>query len=88
MGPDKLKTIGKRIVEEFLNKANIEVANEIFASDFINHNPSFGTEPDLKGFKEFIKNMHDAFSELHVSANIQIEEHSEISGTSHKIVTL
>ena len=64
MGPDKLKAIGKRIVEEFLNKEDIEVANEIFASDFINHNPSFGTEPDLEGFKQFIKIMHDAFSEV------------------------
>ena len=34
------KAIVRRIIEEFFNTGNLEVVDEIFATDYVDHNPS------------------------------------------------
>lgn len=75
---DEIKTIGYRLIDEFMNKAHIEVADDIFAADFINHNPGFGTKPDREGLKQFIKIIHDAFSELHFTIEDSVAEANKL----------
>jgi steroid delta-isomerase-like uncharacterized protein len=60
MSIEENKAIVRRLFEE-LNKGNIDILDEIFAPDFINHHPAPSTTPDKEGVKQFIANMHNTF---------------------------
>ena len=61
MFTEENKAIARRIIEDFINKGDLNVADQLFAEDFINHNPARGTTPDREGMKQFINYMLAAF---------------------------
>ena len=60
MSVEKNKAIVRRLFEE-LNKRNLDVLDEIFAPDFLNHHPAPGASPDREGLRQFISGMHKTF---------------------------
>ena len=58
MNTDEMRAIGYRIVNEFINNARIDVADELFSPNFVNHSPAQGVTADLEGFKQYISMMH------------------------------
>ena len=63
MSVEENKAIAHRMIEES-NKYNSDAIDEIFATNFINHNPSFGTTPDREGYKQYIAMLLGAFPDI------------------------
>ena len=62
MSTEENKAIVSRLFEE-LNKGNLDILDQIFAPDFVNHHPAPGMPPDKEGVKQFIVTMHNTFSD-------------------------
>lgn len=41
MNTDEIKAIIRRIVKEFLTEARMDVADELFSQNFVNHSPGY-----------------------------------------------
>ena len=54
-----------RFVEQLVNKGDLTVVDEMFATNFINHSPATGTKPDREGFKQLITMFRSAFPDYH-----------------------
>jgi predicted SnoaL-like aldol condensation-catalyzing enzyme len=69
------KALMRKMVEQVLNRGNLESADEIFASDYVQHDPDSPEEVrGPAGFKEFLSVFHPAFADLHVTIEDQIGE--------------
>jgi predicted ester cyclase len=55
------KQVARRIVEEVIDGRNLALADELFAPDYVEHNPSDGLPPGLLGLKAWIVNAHRGF---------------------------
>ena len=54
-----------RFIEEILNQAKFEVADEIVAEDFVELDPFPGQGPGREGLVEVLKGMRLAFPDIH-----------------------
>lgn len=78
MGVEENKVLARRIIEDFVNKNQPSVADEIFADDFINHSPQFNTPPDRAGLKQFISLFHQGFEDYHATIEDLIAEKDKV----------
>jgi predicted ester cyclase len=74
MSVEENKAKVRRLIEEFINKADLAVADEIFATNFVNHSPAAGTTPDPQGIKQYITMLHTAFPDFHGAIEDLISE--------------
>ena len=58
------KAIIRRLNEEFWNKGKVEVLEEVFASNFLDHNAPPDSVPGLQGLKQFVSMFRAAFSDI------------------------
>jgi predicted ester cyclase len=72
------KAITRRIVEEFINKNNPAVADELFADDFVNHSPRYGVTPDRDGLKQMIALGWQGFPDFHLTIEDMIAENDKV----------
>ncbi len=68
------KAIARRLIEEVWNKGNFEVADEIFAPDFVANSLPPGIPPDSEGFKQFVAMYRAAFPDVNLHIEDQIAE--------------
>jgi predicted ester cyclase len=78
MSVEENKVLTTRIIEEFINKNNPAVANEIFADDFVNHSPQFGVTPDREGLKQMIALLHKGFPDFRLTIEDIIAENDKV----------
>ena len=64
----------QRFMEEFKNKANLDIVDELFTSDFVLHLPGTKLPPGPSSQKAVGKVIFDAFSGVHVTVNQTIVE--------------
>ena len=64
------ETLVYRFIEECINQNNLELADELFSSGYINHGATSDIPPDLDGYKRRLAYMIEAFPDL----NIAIED--------------
>ena len=79
MSTEQNKAIVRRIYDEIINQGNFEVADELFASEYVYRSP--GT-PDLRGpdgFKELIGGYRSAFPDLHMTVQEMIAEGDSVA---------
>jgi steroid delta-isomerase-like uncharacterized protein len=57
---------------EVWNHGNLAVADEIFASDFVNHDPSRPDVTDLESYKGWVIENRTAFPDFHVEINYMV----------------
>jgi predicted ester cyclase len=74
MSTEENKARVRRLIEEFINKRDLAVADEIFATNFVNHSPAVGTTPDRQGIKQYIAMLHSAFPDFHCAIEDLIAE--------------
>jgi len=60
MSDDDNKVIFRRVIEEGYNKGNSNALDELFASDFADHQAGI-SPPTLEGIKGFIRNPEPLF---------------------------
>jgi predicted ester cyclase len=79
MAAEENKAKVSRLIEEFVGKGNLAVADEIFATNFVNHSPAAGTTPDLEGIKKYITKLHTAFPDYHNDIEDMIAEGDRVA---------
>ena len=81
MGVEENKALTRRFVEEFINKKNLAVADELIADDFVFHTPILGVSPDQEGMKQLIFGLHLRYPDAHYTIE-------EVIGENDKVVEL
>lgn len=74
MTTENIKEVVLRFNKEFLAKGNSEVLKEIVADNFINHTAAAGIPNDVSGLIQFVKMLHQGFSDLFIEIHEQIAE--------------
>ncbi len=73
------KAIVRRFYEGFANKANLSVAEELVATDFVDHNPpSPEIAPGLEGVKQVFTLFQSAFPDGNLAVDDQIAEGDKV----------
>lgn len=72
------KKTARRIFEEIESQGKMEVAEEIFANDFVDHLP-FGEMGGIEGAKQFAIMLRSAFPDLHVTVEDQVAEGDKVA---------
>lgn len=72
------KMITRRLFEEMESQGNLAIADDIFASDFVNHTP-FGEMHGPEGAKQFVSKLRTAFPDLQVTVEDQIAEGDKVA---------
>ena len=76
--PETNKAIMQR-VEEFWNTGNLAIADEIFASDFVWHNPVIPDSVNLESYKGFIVVvLHTEFPDFHLTVEDMVAEGDKV----------
>ena len=73
------KALARRVLEEMFNKGNLDVADELLATDYVDHDPAMPEDihgPD--GFKEYVGAYRSAFPDMHVEIEDQIAEGDKV----------
>ena len=78
MVSDDNKKLALRFYEEIFNRGNVDAADELIASDVIDHNPLPGLPPGREGAKLLFGMFHTAFSGLHVTVDDLIAEGDKV----------
>jgi steroid delta-isomerase-like uncharacterized protein len=75
------KALARRELQELWSEGNLAVADEIFAPNFVSHQHSRPDEQDVRGvaaYKAFVRQIHEAFPELHYVLEDQIAEADKV----------
>jgi predicted ester cyclase len=79
MSTEENKAKVSRLIEEFVGKGNLAVADEIFATNFVNHSPAAGTTPDREDIKKYITKLHTAFPDYYNDIEDMIAEGDRVA---------
>ena len=72
------KAVVRRIYEAF-SQNNLDVLDDLIASDFTDHNPNPGQGPGLEGLKQFISSMHTVLYGLQNDVEDMVAEGDKIA---------
>ena len=70
--PKEIKAVARRVFEEIFNKGRYEVADEIYARDFVNH--GVGREIGLKEDQDAARGWRAAFPDIRMTVETMIVE--------------
>jgi steroid delta-isomerase-like uncharacterized protein len=74
MGTQENKANSRRFVEEFINRGNLAVLDELTAPDFVDHSAPPGVPPSAEGIKTLFAMLRAAFPDLHATVEDQVAE--------------
>ena len=74
------KAIVRRMIDELLNgQGNLNVADELFAPEYVGHNPASSQDTrGPEGVKEFASMFRSAFPDVHFSVEDQVAEGDKV----------
>jgi predicted SnoaL-like aldol condensation-catalyzing enzyme len=79
MSVEENKALARRVLEEMFNKGNLEVADELLAPDYVDHDPAMPEDVrGPEGFKEYVRAYRSAFSDIHIRIEEQIAEGDKV----------
>jgi len=64
VGTEENKALVRHFVEEFLNKRNVAIVDELFAEDFVNHQGGLGPTGDRESLKQLVGALLVAFPDM------------------------
>lgn len=79
MEADDNKALVRRLFDEVINAGEPSRADELVASDFVEHNPVPGQAPGLEGFKQVITMLRGAFPDLRIDVDELVAEGDKVS---------
>jgi steroid delta-isomerase-like uncharacterized protein len=78
MSQEQNKAIARRTTEEIWGKGNLALIDELFAPNFVDHNPMPGFAPDREGLKQSVVGMRAAFPDLHSQVEDLVAEENKV----------
>jgi steroid delta-isomerase-like uncharacterized protein len=79
MSAEANKVIVQRFFTDLFNHGNLDVADELVASTYINHNPAPGETPGLVGLKQFVMALRTAFPDIQFTIEDLIAEGDKVT---------
>ena len=73
------RAIVRRLYEEVWNEGKLVAADEIFAPDYVGHDPFFAPEPGPEGAKRLVRAFRAAFPEAQISIEQQVAEGDRVA---------
>ena len=75
MSAEENKALSRRVMTELFNEGNLDVADELLAPDYVDHDPASPQEMrGPEGFKRFVATMRSAFPDTHVRIEDEVAE--------------
>ena len=69
------KALSRRVIEEMFNKGNLDLADEVLAPDYVDHDPSSPQEiRGPEGLKRFVPTARSAFPDTHIRIEDQVAD--------------
>jgi predicted ester cyclase len=79
MSAEENKALARRVLEEMFNKGNLDVADELLAPNYVDHDPAMPEDiHGPEGFKQYVSGYRSAFSDLHLTFEDQIAEGDKV----------
>jgi predicted ester cyclase len=79
MSAEENKALARRVLEEMFNKGNLDVADELLAPNYVDHDPAMPEDiHGPEGFKQYVSGYRSAFSDLHLKFEDQIAEGDKV----------
>jgi predicted SnoaL-like aldol condensation-catalyzing enzyme len=79
MSTEENKALARRVLEEMFNKGNLDLADEVFAPDYVDHDPAMPEDiRGPEGFKEYVSIFRTAFPDLHLEIEDQVAEGDKV----------
>jgi serine phosphatase RsbU (regulator of sigma subunit)/predicted ester cyclase len=75
---EKYKALVRRLLEEAVNQGNLEVADQLLAPDFIDHDLVPGKVADIEDLKRWVADLRASFSDYHFSIEEQVAEGDKV----------
>ena len=75
---EKNKAITRRALEEVWNQGKLDVIDEIFAADYILHDPAVGEVRGTEGLKQYVSMYRTAFPDVQLTIEDQIAEGDKV----------
>ncbi len=73
------KAVVRRLFHEVWNRGNLDVADEIFAPDYVNHTPfPGGVPPGVSGFKQLVSKLRATFAGFQMTLEDLIAEEDKV----------
>ena len=63
-----------RLYEEVINQGKLEILDELYAENYVNHIAPFKLESTTKGVKQLFKEQMNAFPDWHIKTNYWIQD--------------
>jgi predicted ester cyclase len=73
MSTEQNKAVVLRFIEEVQNQHHLDVIDEVYSPNFINHNAQAG-QAGIEGTKAFFGMMFAAFPDMHFTVNMMVAE--------------
>ena len=79
MSTEENKALARRVLEEMFNKGNLDLADEVFAPDYVDHDPAMPEDiRGPEGFKEYVSMFRTAFPDVHIEIEDQVAEGDKV----------
>lgn len=78
MSTEENKACSRRVFEEVWNQGKLDEIYEIFATDFILHDPAAGEVRGPEGYKQFVTMYRTAYPDIHFIVEDQIAEGDKV----------
>jgi len=75
---EDLKAIGHQLAELW-NTGNLSIADEIFANDFVNHDPSRPEVTDIEGYKKYLAETRSGMPDFKVDIEDMVAEEEKLA---------
>ncbi|MDQ3044604.1 MAG: ester cyclase [Chloroflexota bacterium] len=81
MSTEANKAAFRRIPEDIFNTGNVELADALFAADYVEHiTTPPGTPTGVAGFKAYVTMVRAAFPDLHLTVETELAEGDMVAG--------
>jgi len=73
------KALARRVIDEAWNRGELSTIDEVFAPDYVEHNPRPGQGPGIDGYKGGILMLRTAFPDLRLEVHELIAEGDRVA---------
>jgi steroid delta-isomerase-like uncharacterized protein len=77
--PGANKAVVHRLIDGFWNAGQADDFDEVFAPDYVDHNPAPGQSPDREGFRQFAGALRTALPDMHSSVDDLVAEGDRVA---------
>jgi steroid delta-isomerase-like uncharacterized protein len=78
MSAEENKAVARREIEELYAQGNLDAAEEIFAPNYVGHDPTSGDIRGIEGAKQFAATYRQAFPDLQPTVEDQVAEGEKV----------